>query len=274
VPRSRHAGIIFGIAFHALLAMSGYAIYAPFSTLTIALHLLFLDRDSARRIVDSEFWRTAMARLRRPFGFTVFALWLLGLAWLSWNGSFGGVGVLWLPASAVLCYAIARHGKSIPAESGRRIVWSRLWWLNAVSVLFFLGCLAPYLGLKTAQSMNMFANLRLEAGTSNHLIFRAAPGPFGYLADTVEIVEVSNSAYLSRIRSEDLRVTWYDLLDRLERNPAVRVSFRRNGRLHVDQSAATLAEEMDLVLHPRWVRRVFHFNPVDLASPKPCALNR
>ena len=52
--RGRHAGIVFGIGFHSLLALSGYAIYAPFSTLTIALHLLFLDRESARRIVESD----------------------------------------------------------------------------------------------------------------------------------------------------------------------------------------------------------------------------
>ncbi len=275
IPRSRHVGIILGIAFHAMLAMSGYAIYAPFSTLTIALHLLFLDRDSAREIVESGFWRTAMARLRHPFGFAVFALWLLGLGLLSWNGAYGSVGVLWLPASALLCYAIALYGKAMPAESGRRMLWSRLWWLNSISALFFLSCFAPYLGLKTAQSMNMFANLRLEAGTSNHLVFRsAASQPFGYLADTVEIVHVSGSAYLSRVRSEGLRLTWYGLLDRLERDPAVRVSFRRDGRLYVDQSAATLAEEIELLLHPRWVRRVFHFNPVDVASPKHCALNR
>src|SRR5690606_13385943 len=140
-------------------------------------------------IVESPFWQSLMAGLRTPQGLGAFALWLAALAWLSWNGSFGSVGMLWLPVVGLLCYAIARHGKATPVSSGSRILWSRLWWLNAISAVFFLGCISPYLGLKTAQSMNMFANLRLEAGVSNHLVFRRPPGPFGYLADTVEIVE-------------------------------------------------------------------------------------
>src|SRR5690606_1433627 len=170
-------------------------------------------------------------------------------------------------------YAIVRHGNATPEASGGRILWSQLWWINAVSALFFLGCFSPYMGLKTAQSMNMFANLRLEAGVSNHLVFRSVPGPFGYLADTVEIVETNGSPYFSRIVAQGLHVTYYDLLDKLDRNPAARVSFRRNGYLLVGQSAATLTEEIKNVLHPRWVRTVFHFNPVDLRMPKRFALN-
>lgn len=271
--RTRHAGIAFGIGFHALLAMSGYAIYAPFSTLTIALHLLFLDRDSARQIVESPFWKAGMVSLRTPFGLTLLALWLGVMGLLAANGSFGSIGVLWLPLIGLLCYVIARHGHATPT-AGLDVLWSRRWWLNAVSLLFFLGCFSPYLGLKTAQSMNMFANLQLEAGMSNHLVFRNPPAPFGYLGDVVEIVESSGSTYLARIKSLGLRVTYYDLLDKLERDPHARVSFRRNGELHVAQNAVSMADEIARVLHPRWVRGLFHFNPVDVTSPKPCALDR
>lgn len=272
--RARHIGIVCGIAFHSLLAMSGYAIYAPFSTLTIALHLLFLDRESARQIVDSSFWKQLATRLRSPFGLTIFFLWLACLTWLASAGNFGSVGVLWLPPVALLCYAILRYGDAVSKRSGGQILWSKHWWLNAVSVLFFLNCFSPYLGLKTAQSMNMFANLRLEAGLSNHLVFRSAPGPFGYLADVVEIVDSTGSPYFHRIRSQGLHVTYYDLLDKLERNPQVTVTFLRDGELLARQSAATLREDIQRVLHPRWVRGIFHFNPVDLTTPKPCALDR
>jgi hypothetical protein len=271
--RTRHAGIIFGIGFHALLAMSGYAIYAPFSTLTIALHLLFLDRASARQIVASPFWDAGMTWLRSPFGLSAMALWLGAMAWLAANGSFGSVGVLWLPLIALLCYVIARYGRANPI-AGQGVLWSRRRWLNCVTVLFFLGCVSPYLGLKTAQSMNMFANLRLEGGVSNHLVFRNAPAPFAYLADVVEIVESRGSAYLAGIHSRGLRVTYYDLLDKLDRNPRVRVSFRRNGEFYTAQDAVSMSGEIDRVLHPSWARRLFHFNPVDVTSPKPCALDR
>lgn len=272
--RTRHAGIIFGIGFHSLLAMSGYAIYAPFSTLTIALHLLFLDKESARQIVESPFWRKLVSELRSTRGIAAFAMWLASLAAFSWNGSFGSVGILWLPVIGLLCYAITRYGNTVPLTSGKMILWSRLWWLNGISFLFFLACFSPYLGLKTAQSMNMFANLRLEAGASNHLIFRNPPGPFSYLADTAEVIDSSGSMYLSRIHSQGLHITYYDLLDKLELDPNVRVTFRRNGNTYEDQSAKELAADINTTLHPRWVRRLFHFNPVDLTTPKPCALDR
>jgi hypothetical protein len=272
--RTRHAGIILGIAFHGLLAMSGYALYAPFSTLTIALHLLFLDKESALRITDSAFWQRLMAQLHQPKGLVVSAIWFISLALMAWQGMFSSIGVMWLIIIGLLCYAIARHAKPVPSESGARMLWSRLWWLNTLSVLFFLSCFSPYLGLKTAQSMNMFANLRLESGQSNHLVFSNPPGPFPYLADTAQITSATHSLYLGRVMHEGLSVTYYDLLDKLERNPDIVVSYRRNGQLHVDQTAATLATDIDMILHPRWVRKLFHFNPVDLRDPKPCALDR
>ena len=45
----------------------------------------------------------------------------------------------------------------------------------------------PYLGLKSAQAVNMFSNLRLEGGVSNHLILPHPPGPFGYPEDIAVI---------------------------------------------------------------------------------------
>ena len=45
----------------------------------------------------------------------------------------------------------------------------------------------PYLGLETAQTVNMFANLRLEGCVRNYLALAHPPGPFGYLEDIVLI---------------------------------------------------------------------------------------
>jgi predicted DCC family thiol-disulfide oxidoreductase YuxK len=52
--QTRHVGIGVGIAFHSVLALSGYALYAPFSTLTVALHVLFLERENSGAIVGSQ----------------------------------------------------------------------------------------------------------------------------------------------------------------------------------------------------------------------------
>lgn len=271
VPAGRRFGIALGMCFHALLALSGYSMYAPFSTLTIALHLLFLDPDSARRIVSSSFWQRTMAKLHGGPGLAAFGLWLVAVVVLAWNRSFSSLGLLWLPIIGVLCYTIFRYGHAPAGHSRNLLLWSRLWWLNGLSILFFIGCFSPYLGLRTAQAMNMFANLRLEGGISNHLVFRNAPGPFDYLEDVVEIVDVDNSQQLAASKHYGLKLVYYDLLDQLDHDPSIRVSFMRHGRLNRDQTAKTLGPDIERILHPRWFRLLFHFNPVDTTAPKPCS---
>jgi hypothetical protein len=120
----------------------------------------------------------------------------------------------------------------------------------------------------------MFANLRLEAGVSNHLVFSQAPAPFGYLEDTVEIVDSGSIRYFQSVKQNDLRLTWYDFLNRMERAGAdTRVTYRRNGVLHNAVSQSDLQDAFANTLHSRWVRAWLHFTPVSLKDPKPCARN-
>lgn len=270
----RHIGIVAGICFHSLLAMSDYALYAPFSTLTIALHLLYLPPRSALHVCQSVPWQGGMRLLHSATGMTMFGLWAVAIILLAWNQSFGAIGVMWLPLVLFLCYCVWKHGAPDGPLAGSHVLVSRAWLLNGISVLFFLTCFSPYLGLKTAQSMNMFANLRLEGGVSNHILFGNPPRPFGYLEDIVQIRNPGHSPYLQYIVASGLHVTYYDLLDRIERDPSLRVDFVRGGNLHSGQTRESLAGEIASQLHPRWVRGWLHFTPVDLQIPKPCALNR
>lgn len=128
----------------------------------------------------------------------------------------------------------------------------------------------PYLGLKSAQAINMFANLRLEGGYSNHLVLRSPPGPFGYLEDVVAIESAEGSRHLEALARHGLYLVYYGLLDRLDREPQARVTFVRDGRRFENMDAAALAEEIERTLHPRWVRKFFHFAPVDLTPSPRC----
>lgn len=271
IPRTRHLGIVLGIGFHSLLALSGYALYASFSTLTIALHLLFVDKETALRVTASFHWQAWMDALRRPAGLSLLFCWLTAIGFLAWNGSYSSVGLAWLPAPLLLCYALIRYGKGTGPAIPNLVV-SRLWWLNLISVLMVATCFKPYLGLPTAQSMNMFANLRLEANVSNHLVLRSPPAPFSYLEDVVALEEAGGSSYLVSVHLSGMTVTWHDLLDKLDRTPDSWASFHHNGRYYKQATAETLAVEIERTLPPRWVRNWLHFNPVDLRQPKPCAL--
>src|SRR5690606_24843436 len=97
-------------------------------------------------------------------------------------------------------------------------------WLNVVGIVFFVSCALPYLGLKTAQTVNMFSNLRLEGGVNNHLIMRALPMPFGYLDDLVEITEASGDRVLEQAARFKFGLVYYHLLHRLDGAPEAKVS--------------------------------------------------
>jgi predicted DCC family thiol-disulfide oxidoreductase YuxK len=261
--RLRDWGIVLGIGFHGMLAFSGFAMYPAFTTLTIALHVLFLSPRQALRIVGAASFRVLQARLRSWQGGLLLAMGLPLIALLAITRDYNTVAFVWLALAAPLLIAIL-----LPAEAPRPaagperhgpLLWSRLGWLNAIGVLFFLNGAMPYLGLKTAQAMNMFANLRLEGGVSNHLVLPWAPGPFGYLEDVVEVIEAEGDRRLEWAAGSGHVLVYYDLLDRLDRAPEASVTFVRGGDLHEARTRASLAGDIEAILHPEWVRKWFHF---------------
>ncbi len=277
VKRWRHWGILFGVGFHGLIALSGFAMYPAFSTLTIALHTLFLSPEQARRIVSGENYRGLIEGLRSWKGAVLLPIVMLLVAWFAIKRDLNMVAFSWLALAALVVGVILFPGKPVddPSEDYAgpedSLLWSRLTWLNVVGIVFFVSCALPYLGLKTAQTINMFSNLRLEGGVNNHLIMRARPMPFGYLDDLVEITEASGDRVLKQAAHFKLGMVYYHLLHRLDGAPEAKVSFVRNGTPHLNQSAATLADDIANTLHPRWMRKWFHFQWVPLAYPPKCS---
>lgn len=269
--KTRFYAVIAGVSFHSMLAMSGYGFYPTFSTLSIALHMLFVAPAAAQRLTDSSAWLPGARNRVDRAGILVLVAWFLLLWYALLQNRSTLVGLIWMPWAVWLLYVVARYGRDMPSETtlGPAAV-SRTVGINLVAIAFFVSCTAPYLGLKTAQSINMFANLQLEGGRSNHLLISAASQPFPYLQDVVRPFDVVGSTHLRYIQANGLYVTYYDLLNHLERNPLARVSFWRGGELQSGQSAITLSGEIARVLHPRWVRNWMVFNPIDLDSPKRC----
>ncbi len=270
VRATRHWGIVAGMGFHMLLALSGFAMYPAFSSLSLALHTLFLSPAAAARVVASPLFERILRVLRSPAGGTMPLLVLALIAWAALLRDYATAGLFWLllvgpPAAAILLY-----GRCEREDPSAPILWSRLRVLNVIALLFLLNGAMPYLGLKSAQAINMFANLRLEGGHSNHLVLRGPPGPFGYLDEVVAIEAAEGSPYLELIAREGLHLVWYALLDRLDREPQARVTYVRAGQRFENADAAALAEEIAQTLHPRWVRKYFHFAPVVPTDPPRC----
>lgn len=253
VRKTRHIAVAMGMAFHLLLSLSNYAMYLAFSTLTVALHSLFLNEVAARAILGSPLLMTVRRKAREPI------YWLLIISAFGLIGSLALVG-LYSEASLTafilvvpLCYAILRYGAKAGPYPRRGMALAGIF-----AALYFANCMMPYMGLKTAQAGNMFANLRLEAGKSNHHVFAADRRPFGYLND------------IAFINDQPLGLPYYGLLDYAERHPAKTFDFTMNGRTYKNQSAATLRDDIEAELHPAWFRKWFHFQPVSLETPETC----
>ncbi len=272
LPRWRHFGIVLGIGFHALLALSGYAMYPVFSTLAIALHTLFVSPAAALQITGSDMYRRMDGRIRSPVGACVLIAGFALIAVMAAQRDLNTVALIWLMLVLWPLAILLRYGRTdTPGEGGLAFFWSRLPLLNAVSLIFFLNCAAPFLGLKTAQAMNMFANLRLEGGVSNHLLLRGAPGPFPYLADVVTVTAAEGAPYLEQMsRRKAQGMVYYHFLSELEANPDARVTYFRNGVAHAERSGAEVLAEDGAMLHPVWARKFFHFRQVQLDRPTPC----
>ena len=274
--RFRHYGIVCGIAFHVLIALTGYAMYLTFTTLAVALHTLFLSEQGARRVVGSRGMAMLRVRVRNPVYALAGAVLIAVLAYAALTGRYSLATLAALPFVAPFALLVARHGRSTqpllaPSASGTRRPNPSIVIGAVVTTLFFANCTMPYLGLKSAQALNMFANLRLEGGVSNHLLLPNPPGPFGYLADVAVIEDSGGDGTLEGYRQAGFAIVYYDLLVRLEENPGLVVGFTRDGRTVHGVSAADVADDIADKLHPAWFRKWFHFQPVTLDRPEPCS---
>jgi hypothetical protein len=271
-PRFRHFGIGAGICFHVLLALSGFAMYPAFSTLAVTLHTMFLSPAAALQIKNSRLHQFINQYIKGIAGvtFVLSAFFLIALAALLRD--FNSVGLLWLVLMIAPLFAVIFYDRpQKKSEEAGIFFWSRLPWLNLIGLLFFLNCIAPYLGLKTAQTMNMFSNLRLEGGISNHLILNSAPGPFDYLQDLVTITGAEGSAYLeSTSKIADRALVYYHFLTVLEQTPDAIVTYQRNDLPEVTRAAHDILTADAELLHPAWMRKYFHFRPVFLEMPRSC----
>lgn len=273
VPKWRHVGIVSGMAFHALLGLSGYAMYPPFSTLCIALHCCFLSPNAALQILQAREWRMLLSKLKTIQGAILIVILLFTLFATAWIEAYSAFGLVWLILVMPFIHVVSKHGRA-PAVYALKADRGSIAIVSTITAIFFINGIMPYLGLKTAQSINMFANLRLEAAISNHLIFKDKPGPWLYLDDVVLIRDSGGIPQLEYAKNEKLGVVYYQLLHHIQLNPHSQIDFVRGGKVYLQQSAKTLEKDISQILHPLWVRSLFHFNVVDFSNPKPCALDR
>ena len=266
--RWRHWGIAAGIAFHFMLSFSAYAMYISFTMLSIALHTLFLSESAANNVMNSKALAFLRSRMVDPVYIFASVALVATFAVLAFAGSYTYATFFALPLLIPFCLIILAHGaaKDRTANFGKTGLAIGF----ATAALFFVNGAMPYLGLKTSQSTNMFANLRLEGGVSNHLVFSGSQRPFRYLDDVAIIEDGGDDNWLKWVSENDFGIVHYDLLARLQENPELTISYRVRDRTFTDVDAQAMKSEIEQTLHAPWVRKWFHFQPVYLGQPEHC----
>ncbi len=175
--RTRPVGLVIAVGFHAVLALDPVGHVWDFSATLLPLFLAFADPAVHRR-----FDRLLAGARRGPMGpkavavssvLAIQALIMGGVTPLpTWTVAFSA----WLALLVLVGAVLFRVGHrplvrlAVGPVDGRNGLARRHLPVVALAVAIGVG---PYLGLRSAAAFNMYANLRVVDGDSNHLVVPA-----------------------------------------------------------------------------------------------------
>lgn len=273
--RTRTGGVLLGLVFHFVLALDRTHQFFDFSSILLVLFVLFLDEGTRVEIVDAaQRFRRAVAGtwesgpeiahlvvLAALTGVVVFAA---GPA--DWSAPrdlrIAGVWV-WIVVGAVVTAAVARATRASSSAPDARLVGAQeSRWLLLIPVLAVANGLTPYLELKSGYGWNMYSNLAVVDGASNHLLVRSGPALTDDHSRLVEVVE-SNVPGLGFYIRGDWLLPEQQLIDHLAALPGSHAVGVVNGetiRYESDEGAARSV----------WRQKFQVFRAVDSEGPVNC----
>ncbi|MGK5556706.1 hypothetical protein ACSNOI_34370 [Actinomadura kijaniata] len=268
--RTRHVGVLLALLFHGVIALDVKHFFIDFSSVLLALFLLFLPASYAT-------WLRGHARRLRYSP----RLPLLGSAalsvgmWVLPHAQHLGLAVLglfalmiWVMYDAVIVFSVIAYLRARPAPE-RLGSGAAPRWLLVVPVLAALNGLTPYLELKTGFGWNMYSNLVTVGGHSNHLLVRRTLPLSDEQRHLVTVLD-SSDPDLREYATERYRLTVLSLRDYARRHPDVRLRYELDGVVH-----DTRVGDDPLLSRPvpPWRSKLQLFRAVD-ADPQPRCLDR
>jgi len=272
--RTRNIGVVVALLFHGVIAFDQTHLFSDFSSVLVALFVLFLpvafaDDVVARfRALPTERRDLLRAIAVLGSGLLLAALWWqrtdaihrifvdgLGWAWVLYCvlGLYLVISFLWRERPAPLARPLAFDG--VPR------------WMAIVPVLVIVNGLTPYTEVRTAYAFNMYSNLETVDGDSNHFLVTRTLPLTDFQSDLVRIVR-SDDPGLNQYAVEKFDIVFLQLRDYLSRHPDVSVTYVRNG---VEHSLAHAKDDPALVESvPSWESKFFAFRSVDQQDPNRC----
>lgn len=263
--RTRTAGAVLGMAFHMLVSLDLGQHFYDFTSVLLALFVLFLPTatraDVAVRLRVDPLFAKALAAAAAA---------VLVLTHLP-GGGFESVGrfgafVLWLPFCAWFAAALvgALRATRPAGRKGAAVAFRPPGVVAAALVLVtLLNGLAPYLELKTASAFNMYSNLVTENGRSNHLVIRRAVPLTDGNKDPIEVLATKDPGLSAYARS-GFRPTEDRFFHYLAEHPEVTVTYRQSGVEHT-VTGAEAGRRMSL-----WAYKFVAFRALAPDGPPAC----
>ena len=286
--KTRVAGVLLGMLFHAMLALNPAHTFYDFSSVVYAGYYLFIPYDYIA-MLRTHWAGTAVGRwvgalahrglLQRAFRFLMLGLGVL-LAW-NWAYQFfthepifttvpGLVEVLKIGNIVVWSlYAVGLVSILLRAAFAERLVRSvrgldmislRSPVLAIIPVLLVVNGLNPYVGLKTESAFSMFSNLQTEGGHSNHLFMPVKYRVAGYQEDLVRVVETTHP-YLQEKADQGYIFPYFEFKRIIGRRKNASVKYIQNNEV---KTVPRVADDPELSRpEPFLLRKLLDFRPVD-----------
>ena len=272
--RTRNVGVVVALLFHGVIALDQTHLFSDFSSVLVALFVLFLPvafaDDAVARFGALPTERRDLLRATAVLGSGL----LLAALW--WQRTTAvhrifsdGLGWAWVLYCAlglylVISFLLREH----PAPLARPLAFDGVpRWMAIVPVLVIVNGLTPYTEVRTAYAFNMYSNLETVDGGSNHFLVTKTLPLTDFQSDLVRIVR-SDDPNLNEYAVEKFDIVFLQLRDYLSRHPDVAVTYVRNGAEH---SVAHAKDDPALVEPvPSWESKFFAFRSVDQQDPNRC----
>ena len=278
--RTRHVGILIGLAFHGLIVASPAVMVFDFTIVVYTALYLFTPEEFDARL---------SLRLRQfATGFPELSRWLTTASRL---GLWAGIGLLlaislcgipmmevadavvvrrWIltmlvGAVIVSAMVVTLYSPRMEPQALRLVPHS--WFAWSIVGLACGNALCPYVGLKTQGSFTMFSNLRTEGNAWNHCFMpQELRWVNGYQDEFEHVVETSHPGLDAKYVQRGFLVPRFELRRLAMQDPTVSLAVRRGGQ--VEQIAA-LGDDADLGRPLSWwERKLLIFRPIPAdASP-------
>lgn len=270
--RTKYYGMLLGMPFHFGIGISSYGSLAHFSAFALTLHSLFVPGDFGQRIYDDKLVPEWIKSKRNFIIVTVlivlpqFLFASLG-TWTLMNMLFSVFGFL-------LIFMIFRHGNIDPKVSIPYRLKSSFPGANILSILFFVHCTGPYIGLNTEGVVQMFSGLRTEGGVSNHYIIRK-PLYISSYQQPVVYVDESYEKFLSYLQEENLGMPMFDFqvfLTSKDEPVILPMTLRVDNKTYRINDGESLKSFVQTFFQPQnyLERKYLNFRSVDAEKPTKC----